>query len=108
MSMQEPGLDRHEWTSRLQALEDDMRSEPASALPELADLVEELLNEGGYDIEDRVGDEGNERDVVEEYRAARAVSDRIESGEAVDPGDIGAAIQGLRAVADSLIGLRGS
>jgi hypothetical protein len=38
-AMYDPGLDRHEWESELQALEDDLRDDPADALGELEDLV---------------------------------------------------------------------
>ena len=103
MSMQEPGLDRHDWQARLESLEEDLRDEPGQALPELADLVEEMLTDAGYSLADPVADDGDERDVVDEYRAARDVSDRVERGDAVDPSDIGAAIQGLRSVALYLV-----
>jgi hypothetical protein len=106
MSMQEPGLDRHDWQSRLESLEEDLRSEPAQGLTELADLVEAMLAESGYDLADPVAEEGDERDVLAEFRAAREVSDRLERGEDVDPGDIGASIQGLRALAEYLVGQR--
>src|SRR6476620_4907595 len=69
--MWEPGLDRHEWESEMQALEDDMRESPAEALPELDALVLRMLEETGYDIADPVAREGEEREVVAEYLAAR-------------------------------------
>jgi hypothetical protein len=106
MSMQEPGLDRHDWQGRLESLEDDLRDEPAQGLTELADLVEAMLLEAGYDVADPVADGGDERDVSAEFRAAREVSDRVEGGDDVDPGDIAAAIQGLRALADYVVGER--
>src|SRR5918998_1711158 len=34
-AMQEPGLDRHEWESELQALEPELEDDPLGALPEL-------------------------------------------------------------------------
>jgi hypothetical protein len=99
----EPGLDRHEWESELSALEDDLKTDPHSALPELADLVERMLLERGFDVTDATVRSGEEREVVAEYLAARKTSDRVERGEDVDPGDVADAINGLRALFDHLI-----
>ncbi len=104
----EPGLDRHEWESRMQALEEDLASDPAEALPELADLVEQMLEETGYDISDPVAREGEEREVVAEFIAARETSDRLERNEDVGPGDVGAAINGLRDIYSYLVSERGA
>jgi hypothetical protein len=100
--MQEPGLDRHEWESEMQALEEDLADSPGDALPELADLIERMLVGRGYDLEEPVTVEGEDPDVVREYEAAREISDLAEKGEA-DPGDIAQAINGLRALYDYLI-----
>jgi hypothetical protein len=98
MSMHEPGLDRHEWESEYATLEDGLEDDPRSALPELADLVERMLESRGYQLDEPVTLEGEERDVVAECLAAREISDRVEREEDVDPGDIGSAVAGLRAV----------
>jgi hypothetical protein len=92
----EPGLDRHEWESRMESLDEGLHDDPEGALPDLADLVEEMLAESGYDLDDPAVREGEEREVVAEYLAARETSDRVERGEDVDPGDVGAAVTGLR------------
>jgi hypothetical protein len=107
MSMNEPGLSRHEWETQLAALDDDLHDDPFAALPELADLVERMLTETGYELADPVAREGEEREVVTEYLAAREVSDLVEAvnGE-VSPGDVAAAIEGLRSVADYLLAQR--
>ena len=99
----EPGLDVHVWESRWQALEEDLRAAPGEALSEAADLVEEMLIGSGYDVNDPVARVGEEREVVAAYQAAREVSDRIEAGESVDPGDVAAAIDGFRAVHDYVV-----
>jgi hypothetical protein len=80
MAMQEPGLDRHEWGSELESLDEDLHTDPFQALPALADLVERMLDEAGYDLADPVVREGEEREVVAEYRAAREVADLVETG----------------------------
>jgi hypothetical protein len=109
MSMPEPGLDRHEWESEMQALEPELADSPAEAVPELGDLVERMLVERGYDLGDPVAREGEEREVVAEYLAAREISDRVERGEDnVGPGDIAAAVNGFRAIYDYLIAERSS
>jgi len=103
MSMQEPGLDRHEWESEFESLEPELRDSPAEALPDLADLVERMLDERGFDIGDPVARENDEPEVVREYLNAREVADRRERGDDVDPGDVAAAITGLRALYDHLL-----
>ena len=108
MSMPEPGLDRHEWESEMQALEPELEDAPAEALPELGDLVERMLVERGYDVTDPVAREGEEREIVAEYLAAREISDRLERGEDVGPGDVGAAVNGFRAIYDYVIAERSS
>src|SRR4051812_7548988 len=96
----EPGIDRHEWESQWAVLEEDLETDPAETLPELAGLVEQMLAEAGYDVKDPVGRAGEEREVVAEYLAARETADRVNAGETVAPGDIGAAINGLVAIRD--------
>lgn len=105
--MYEPGLDRHEWESELQSLEDDLRDDPAAALPELDGLVGRMLEESGYDLTDPVVREGDEREVVAEYLAAREITQSVErDSEELSPGDVGAAIAGYRAVFDHIIATR--
>jgi len=64
--------------------------------------MEEALTERGFALADDVASEGQSPDVVREYQAAREVSDRVERGEDVDPGDLGQAIAGLRALYDHI------
>ena len=98
----EPGLDRHEWESQGSQLSDDVRTSPEEALPELADLIQMVLEEGGYDLSDPVAREGEEREVVAEFLAAREIADQVDAGADVDPGDVAAAINGLTALHDFL------
>ena len=87
----------------MQALEEDLADDPAEGLPELADLVEQMLTESGYELADPVAREGEEREVVAEYAAARDTADRLERGADVGPGDVAAAINGLRAIYDYIV-----
>src|SRR5581483_7841986 len=107
--MVEPGLDRHEWESEMAALEDDLRDDPAAALPELDDLVARMLEETGYDVSDPVVREGDEREVVAEFLAARELKNAYEAGASeLSAGDIAAAINGYRAIFDHLVQNRAS
>jgi hypothetical protein len=105
--MYEPGLDRHEWESEWQALEDDLRTDPVQALPEVDRLVARMLEEGGYELTDPVVREGEEREVVAEYLAAREIADAVErDSDDVSPGDVAAAVNGYRAVYEHLVTTR--
>jgi hypothetical protein len=103
----EPGLDRHDWEGEMQALEEQLSESPAEALPELDALVGRMLDEAGYDLSDPVVREGDEREVVSEFLAAREITQLEERGNAeIGPGDVGAAINGYRAVFDHLVSSR--
>lgn len=105
--MYDPGVDRHEWESEMEALEDQLADSPAEALPELDELVARMLDETGYDVGDPVAREGDEREVVAEFLAAREITGLAERGDdGVGPGDVAAAINGYRAVYDHLIANR--
>ena len=103
LSVYDPGLNRHEWESEWEALEDDLRTDPAHALPELDRLVTRMLGESGYELTDPVVGEGEEREIVAEYLAAREIKEAYERGsEELSPGDIAAAVNGYRAIFDYL------
>jgi hypothetical protein len=101
--VRDPGLDRHEWETEWQALEPELEDSPSQALPELADLVERMLRERGFPIDDEVAGDGIEPDILVEYRSAREVTTRIERGEDVDPGDVGEAVHNFRDIYAQLI-----
>ena len=101
--MQEPGLDRHEWETEWEALEPQVRDSPAEALPELDALVERMLQERGYATDDEVADEGQEPEVMSEFRSAREITRLFESGADVSPGDAATAVQGYRTVYEHLL-----
>jgi hypothetical protein len=98
MSMQEPGLDLHEWETRWAEIEEGLADGPADTLVEACDEIEQLLRL-------RAGDDGQKLQLGElevAYEAAREVAGRVERGDEVDPGDIGAAVENLRLVRDAL------
>jgi hypothetical protein len=91
MSMQEPGLDLHEWETRWAEVEEALGADPVGALPEACDLVEETLGTDYVSDELEVG-----------FQAARETADAVERGDDVDPGDVGAAVANLRAIREAL------
>jgi hypothetical protein len=105
--MYDPGVDRHEWESEWEALEDDLRTDPAHALPELDRLVTRMLAETGFELTDPVAAEGDEREIVAEYLAAHEIVEAVEDDAAeISPGDVASAITGYRAVFDHLVTTR--
>ena len=102
--MLEPGLDRHEWESRWESLAEELEDSPRDVLPELDELVEQMLDERGYALDDPVAREGDDREVVSEFLAARETTQLLrDDPDAVSPGDVGAAVNGYRAVYEYLI-----
>jgi len=90
----EPGLDKHEWEAEMSALEEALGESPAEALPELDRLVARMLEEVGV----------ADHEVVAEFEAAHEITLAAEcDSDAISPGDIGAAINGYRAVYDHVI-----
>lgn len=105
--MYDPAADRHEWESEWEALEDDLRTDPAHALPELDRLVTRMLAESGYELTDPVVRDGDEREIVAEYLTAHEVVEAVEDeSDGISPGDVASAITGYRAVFDHLVTTR--
>jgi hypothetical protein len=94
----EPGLDMHDWETQYQALEEDLESSPAEALPELHALVERMLKERWIAIDDFVADDGVDPELRADFSAAREVVRRLNAVEDVDPGDIAMAINNDREI----------
>jgi hypothetical protein len=60
-------------------------------------LLEEMLTERGIQLDVPVTEEGDDPDLVRQFLAAREITRLAEAGN-VDPGDVGAAIEGYRAL----------
>jgi hypothetical protein len=103
MSTPEPGLDLHEWETEWEALQPDLADTPAEALPELRNLVEQMLKASGFAVDDPVASEGDEPEVLLECRVATETTRAVERGDDVDPGDIADAINGLTAIYEHLV-----
>jgi hypothetical protein len=101
--MLEPGLDKHLWESWWQQFDEDVQTSPGEALPELDGLVAQMLEARGYAIYDPVVREGDDRDVVADFLAAREIARAVEQGKEVDPEDIETAIENYRELYEFLI-----
>ena len=102
--MLEPGLDRHEWESRWASLEEDLEDSPRDVLPELDSLVQQMLEERGFAIDDPVAREGEGREVVDDFLSAREITRLLgDDPDAVSPGDVAAAVNSYRSVYEFLI-----
>jgi hypothetical protein len=103
-NQEDPGLDRHVWESEWESLQEELEDRPAETLPALVDIVAEMLRSEGYAIDDAVASEGDEREVLDDFREARRIAMIVSEGGDVDPGDIGAAVEGITSVYQTLIG----
>lgn len=102
-----PGLDKHVWETEWQALEPLVVDSPEEALPELGDLVERMLLEEGYPLEEgeieRVAEQGIDPDVIATFHAARDLTIRVQRGVDVQQAEIGQAVGLYRALYDHLL-----
>lgn len=102
--MLEPGLDRHEWESRWASLEEGLEDSPRDVLPELDQLVAQMLQERGFEIDDPVARGGEGREVVDEFLAAREITRLLaDDPDALSAGDVAAAVNGYRSVYDFIV-----
>lgn len=102
----EAGAERSEWEAEMELLEPELRDSPTEALSELVDLVGREL-EGHRFVVDALDADPN--GPVPEFQEARGVAERVEAGDDdVSLGDVGDAIQRLRALHDALMEGRGA
>jgi hypothetical protein len=99
MSTNEPGLDLQEWETRWAEIEEALAEDPATELPLACDEIQRLL--AVRDGDKALGTQFSELEVS--YEAARDVANRLEAGLDVDPGDVDAAIEDLRAIRDAIL-----
>jgi hypothetical protein len=101
MSDAELGADLHDWESEYAALEDDLRTEPVEALPELLDLVERMLHAAGYEL----GPDGeyDEPEVEKAVERARELMEIRERGDDVLADDAFQAVAELRELYRALL-----
>ena len=100
--MNEPGLDLHQWETRWADLQEQAAAAPDEALPELVGLVEEMLVERGYNLENPVVVENEDPEIVRDFVAARDIARAAETTK-LEPEDVQTALEGLTAVHDYLV-----
>ena len=101
--MQEPGLDRHEWESQWESLQEELADDPTATLGSLDRLVAEMLESRGYALTDEIASEGDDPEVLAEFRAAHEVTQATEAGGDVDPGDVAMAVNAYTALYEHVI-----
>jgi hypothetical protein len=101
--MQEPGLDKHEWETEWEDLQERLGDDPGGALAELDGLIERMLEARGLPLGERLGETETEPETVREFTAAREITRRVDAGEDVDPGDIGFAVTSYRELYEILL-----
>jgi hypothetical protein len=104
MSGREPGLGLHEWGSEMALLQDDLRTSPVHALPQLVDLVRRMLVARGYAPDGPVS--GNDPEPVGEFKEARAVAESASSWDDQALGDVRDAVQRLLRVYELVLAER--
>ena len=100
--MSEPGLDLHEWESQWAQLQEDAADSPDEALPEIVNLIEQMLADRGFDLENPVVVQDESRDIVSDFLAAREISRAAETTK-IDAEDIQTALDDLVEIHDFLV-----
>jgi hypothetical protein len=101
--MAEPGLDLREWQTQWEELEPLVEESPLEALSELDRLVAEILEARGFAPDDPVTAEGDEPEILVNFRSAREITRLWESGADMSPGDVAQAIEDYRNVYEAVI-----
>ena len=102
--MVEPGLDLHEWETRWQELQDLAADEPEQTLPEIVRFVHEMLQESGYAVDDPVVSQGDDPDIVRDFRGAVELARPAETGEGeTTPEDLELALENLTEIYEYLV-----
>jgi hypothetical protein len=101
MSEAVQGDDRHAWETEYEGLTEDLRTDPADALPELLDLVERMLAAAGY--VDGVPGATDEPEVGAVLERAREAVARREAGAEVGNDDAFQAAGELRSLYGRLL-----
>jgi hypothetical protein len=100
------GADLHSWESQWASIASDADSDPDAALSQYADLVEQMLEANGYAVRDPVAREGEEREIVTTYLAARETAESAEVGAAARS-EVVQATEDLRSIFDTFLSQAG-
>jgi hypothetical protein len=91
----------HQWETRWADLQEQAADTPDEALPELVRLVEEMLAERGFDLENPVAEEGEDADIIRSFQAAREIT-RAAEQTPLEREDVDAALEALQEIHDFL------
>jgi len=94
--MQEPGVDEHIWESRWEQLAPFLQESPVEAIPEVHDLITEMMEARGFEVGEREGEDLVEPEITRAYIAATEVRNELESAGTFDPGDVPVAVEAYR------------
>lgn len=97
-----PGLDLHDWQTRWEELREAAVEDPAGTLPDIVRLIDEMLSERSFQLDEPITAEGQDPDIIRDFLAAREVADAVNAGNE-EPGDVAAALENLREIYDYLI-----
>jgi hypothetical protein len=97
----EPGVDAHIFETEWAAAWEEVPDEPAESLPVLDDIIGRMLVTAGYHPDDPVASEGDERELLDRYRAVHEAlqADELDGDS---PGDVADAINALTDVYEAL------
>jgi hypothetical protein len=98
------GLDLHAYRSEWASLEEEIDDDPVGALPVVRDWAERLLHDAGYAIHDPVASEGEDHEVVVEFREAARVALVAGQGGDLEDEDVADAIEFFRDLNARLLG----
>lgn len=98
----EPGLDLHEWQTRWEELQEAAADDPAGTLPDIVRLIQEMLSERHFQLDEPITAEGEDPDIIRYFLAAREVADAVNAGNE-EPGDVAAALENLSEIYDYLV-----
>lgn len=98
--MIEPGLDLYEWETRWAELQDEVADDPVEALAEMVAVVQRLLEQRGFQLDEPVTAEGEDPDVVRAFLAAREIA----AGDGgADRDDVATALENLQEIYDYVV-----
>jgi hypothetical protein len=95
--VQEPGLDQHRWISRFEAIEQDIRDDPAEYSRSWTSWSE-LMTAHGIPLAESDGEEIAEPETIRQFEEARRVTRVLDAGDPSDPGDVANAVNAYRSL----------
>jgi hypothetical protein len=98
----EPGVDVHIFETEWAAAWEEVPDEPVESLSVLDDIVRRMLVTAGYHPDDPVASEGDEREVLDRYKAVHEAIRADEFADASDDDEVADAIEALTDVYQAL------